>query len=348
MNTPYADEPKNFSYPSNIAKIPYASFLKIKKYAYDEGMATVGKEQNDAIGAFQDSTLMKNITDGLADRAQDIFSDGTGGQSLMTLDDEDAIQQARNRSQTLQNRLSMWGLIKPWADTRTDEQVLDSEFKVDKNWLGQGGDTVTMRDLLEQKNDAIDFNNAGYKQSYVDLAMPNEFQYDYGANWNNTFKLGTMALFADDPGRMAGILVGGGTIGGVIGGLSTTLAAPTVTKIRIVQSSIAAGSRTITAEITWDEKVTVAGTPQVVIANGNQGSGSGRGPHTLSYTATGSTANRKRFTVASQTVAEDDVLTLGGSNISLNSGTITDTADGSTAASLVLSGLTAVTLTVVA
>ncbi len=58
-----------------------------------------------------------------------------------------------------------------------------------------------------------------------------------------------------------------------IGGLSTTLAAPTVTKIRIVQSSIAAGSRTITAEITWDEKVTVAGSPQVVIANGNQGTG---------------------------------------------------------------------------
>ena len=131
-----------------------------------------------------------------------------------------------------------------------------------------------------------------------------------------------------------------------VGGLSTTLAAPTVTKIRIVQSSIAAGSRTITAEVTWDEKVTVAGSPQVVIANGNQGTGSGRGPHTLTYTATGSTANRKRFTVASQTVAEDDVLTLGGSNISLNSGTITDTADGSTAASLVLSGLTAVTLTV--
>ena len=24
--------------------------------------------------------------------------------------------------------------------------------------------------------------------------MPNEFQYDYGANWNNTFKMGTMAL----------------------------------------------------------------------------------------------------------------------------------------------------------
>ena len=75
-----------------------------------------------------------------------------------------------------------------------------------------------------------------------------------------------------------------------------------------------------------------------------------RANHTLTYTATGSTANRKRFTVASQTLGEDDVLTLGGNNITLNSGTISDTVRGGTAqaASLVLSGLTAVTHTVLA
>ena len=33
--------------------------------------------------------------------------------------------------------------------------------------------------------------------------MPNEFQFDYSANWNNTFKLGTMALAADDPQKAA-------------------------------------------------------------------------------------------------------------------------------------------------
>ena len=94
----------------------------------------------------------------------------------------------------------------------------------------------------------------------------------------------------------------------------------------------------------------VAGSPRVSIANGNQGSGSGRGPYLCVYTATGSTANRKRFILASQTIAEDDVLTLGGSNIALNSGTISDTVRGGTnlAASLVLSGLTAVTHTVLA
>ena len=134
-------------------------------------------------------------------------------------------------------------------------------------------------------------------------------------------------------------------IGGLAGAdASTGLRAPTVTSMRFVQAAYAAGSRTITVEVTWDEGVTVAGTPQVVVANDS------RADHTLSYTATGSTANRKRFTAASQTVAEDDVLTLGGTNIAANGGSISDTVVGGTtlAASLVLSGLTAVTKTVTA
>ena len=44
--------------------------------------------------------------------------------------------------------------------------------------------------------------------------MPNEFTYDYGANWNNTFKLGTMALAADDPSQAAKVLTSGALIGG--------------------------------------------------------------------------------------------------------------------------------------
>ena len=140
-------------------------------------------------------------------------------------------------------------------------------------------------------------------------------------------------------------------IGGLAGATDTTgLRAPTVTKMRFVTASLVnGGSKTMTVEITWDEGVTVAGSPQIVVANGNQSS-DGDGNATLTYTATGSTANRKRFTNASLTFSTNDVYTLGGSNISLNSGTISDTVRGGTAqaASLVLSGLTAVTKTVVA
>ena len=140
---------------------------------------------------------------------------------------------------------------------------------------------------------------------------------------------------------------------------STGLRAPTVTNMRFVIGSTSttdftAGSsaQTLLVEITWDEGVTVAtSNPTLAIANGNEGSGSGRGPYTLVYTGTGSTANRKRFILASQTIAEDDVLTIGGANIVLaSSSTISDTVVGGTtlAASLVLSGLTAVTHTVLA
>ena len=145
--------------------------------------------------------------------------------------------------------------------------------------------------------------------------------------------------------------------GGLAGATDTTgLRAPTVTAMRFVKGTTATTDLTasnsaarILLEITWDQAVTVVGSPTVVVAH-RHAAGGGYGNYTLVYTATGSTANRKRFTLASQTIAEDDVLTLGGANIALAGGTISDTVRGGTAqaASLVLSGLTAVTHTVLA
>ena len=143
--------------------------------------------------------------------------------------------------------------------------------------------------------------------------------------------------------------------GGLAGATDTTgLRAPTVTSMRFVKGTTANTDLTavdstgrVMVEITWDEEVTVVGSPQVVVAN-NNASGGGFGNYTLTYTATGSPANRKRFTATSQSLGNTDVLTLGGSNISLNSGTISDTVRGGTsqAASLVLSGISAVAVTI--
>ena len=145
-------------------------------------------------------------------------------------------------------------------------------------------------------------------------------------------------------------------IGGLAGATDTTgLRAPTITSARFVTSTHAAGTPTITVEVTWDEAVTVVtsgGTPTLTLVNGNEGTGSGR-TCVLTYTATGSTSNRKRFTASNLTVAEDDVITLGGgsqADIALNSGTLSDTTDGSTttAALRVLTALSAQTQTVTA
>lgn len=166
---------------------------------------------------------------------------------------------------------------------------------------------------------------------------------------------GTAATGNDNASATPEVLV---AIGGLAGTSSSTgLRAPTITDMRFVVGTTAAtdltagsSSQTIQVELTWDEGVTVVGSPTIAVTNGNEGTGTGRGPYTLVYTATGSTANRKRFILASQTIVADDVLTLGTANIALAGGTISDTVVGGTtlAASLDVSGLTDVTHTVLA
>ena len=141
--------------------------------------------------------------------------------------------------------------------------------------------------------------------------------------------------------------------GGLAGTSATTgLRSATVTSMRFVKGTTANTDLTavdstgrVRVEITWDEEVTVAGTPQVVVANSNA-SGGGFGNYTLSYISSGSTANRKLFEATSQSLGNTDVLTLGGANITLNSGTMKDTASGTVDSSLVLSGISAVAVTI--
>ena len=177
-------------------------------------------------------------------------------------------------------------------------------------------------------------------------------QDSYATQGGWAMRAGTKSQGNDNTSADPEILV---AIGDLAGSTDTTgLRAPTVTHMRFVKGTTAATDLTaadstarILVEITWDEAVTVVGSPTVVVANSNA-SGGGFGNYTLVYTATGSTANRKRFTLTSQSLGNTDVLTIGGADIQLAGGTISDTVRGGTslAASRVLSGLTAVAVTI--
>ena len=45
-------------YPVGLGRIPYASFLEINRYEYQEAMDKVAKSQNDALGALQRLSLI--------------------------------------------------------------------------------------------------------------------------------------------------------------------------------------------------------------------------------------------------------------------------------------------------
>ena len=155
----------------------------------------------------------------------------------------------------------------------------------------------------------------------------------YATNAGWVMRAGSTATGNDNTSADPEVLV---HIGGLAGTSSTTgLKTPTITALRYVIGSTATtdmtagdGTQRILVEVTWDEEVTVAGSPQITIVNGNQSS-AGYGNHVLTYTATGSTANRKRFEKTSASLGNTDVLTTPAA-IALNSGTISDTVVGGT------------------
>jgi hypothetical protein len=101
-------------------------------------------------------------------------------------------------------------------------------------------------------------------------------------------------------------------IGGLAGTTATTgLRAPTITSVRWVTTATVAATRTITAEVTFDEQVTVtvdgaSNEPRIVCAVSG-----GAGATTLSY-ASGTGTNRLRFSKASVVVATSNVWSIGG------------------------------------
>ena len=114
------------------------------------------------------------------------------------------------------------------------------------------------------------------------------------------------------------------------GGLTTSLGAATITVAEsITTTADKSDGFTLCIRVRYNEAVDVAvSNPTIAVTNGNQGSGSGRGPHTLTY-ASGTGSNELVFSLAiaaaNAATNADDVLSLAAQNITLaSSSTIKD------------------------
>ena len=139
-----------------------------------------------------------------------------------------------------------------------------------------------------------------------------------------------------------------------IGGLATSIGAADITEIEFVSTAFdKSDGGNIDMLVRFNEPVDVTGTPRVSITNGNQGAGSGRGPHLANYlSGTGTNELVFRCTIAANNAATNanDVLKVVANPVSLNGGTIKDkgTNTASTITSSVAIGTAAGTLTVAA
>jgi len=111
-------------------------------------------------------------------------------------------------------------------------------------------------------------------------------------------------------------------------GLAVKLGNADITQIEFITTSFdKSDGGNIDVRVRFNEPVDVTGTPRVSITNGNQGTGTGRGPHLANYlSGTGTNELVFRCTIAAANAAtnENDVLVIGANATALNGGTIKD------------------------
>ena len=126
-----------------------------------------------------------------------------------------------------------------------------------------------------------------------------------------------------------------------LGGLSASIGAADITEIEwITTTADKSDGFTLSARVRFNEPVavvTTGGTPTLSATNGNEGSGTGRGPHALAY-ASGTGTNELVFSLAiaaaNAATNADDVIVFGANPLALNSGTIKDVATSTTNATI--------------
>ena len=152
----------------------------------------------------------------------------------------------------------------------------------------------------------------------------------------------------DNPNATPEVLV-------AIGGLAVSLGKADITEYEFITTSFdKSDGGNIDVRVRFNEAVDVTGTPRVSITNGNQGSGSGRGPHLANYlSGTGTNELVFRCTIAANNAATNasDVLVIGANALAQNGGsTIKDkgTSEASTITNSASIGTAACSITVAA
>ena len=188
--------PESLEYPLGISKIPYASYLNIKKYEYQEGLKKVASNQNDALGSVQRSLVLKNLVNGVSRTAAGLY----GGNGFLV----DIDQRAIGQNERIKN---------PRRARGTGHNIKEIS-QGDEDIILPNGKTTTLNKLLGDKSEKLEKREAGLQASQLNVAMPDDYQYSYGADWNNKFKMGTLALAADNFAQFGLLTAAGGVAGG--------------------------------------------------------------------------------------------------------------------------------------
>tara|TARA_B100001989_G_C24536827_1_gene464933 strand:+ start:430 stop:1674 length:1245 start_codon:yes stop_codon:yes gene_type:complete len=198
------------TYPAGLTNIPMASYMRITRFQYNDGLKRARENGQQGAGASLGELGDRSGKIGklFKEATQNTFGGIDRGSSetdkLNANFEKAAIQQL---SKLTDKKLK--------ARTKQRQAELDAGDYSNIDFplrLQDGTILESAESLAELKKRSKETANA--VPTIYHLPMPNEFQYSYGAEWGNTFKLGTMARILDDTTGSIGQMLATATIGG--------------------------------------------------------------------------------------------------------------------------------------
>ena len=178
-------------YPKGLRTIEYASYMRITRYKYNEGLRRARdngiNDVQSAMGsnwAFQGTKALTNKT------MQFTYGNIDHGSGDLQAFEAQLKQVVKNSNSD-----------KGWfaKDRASYNQVNAGDYSnIDFPITLQDGTTFDNAEQLVQLRNKSESSSKALKSLYF-LPMPNEFSYAYNASWDNKFKMGTMARVLDNP-----------------------------------------------------------------------------------------------------------------------------------------------------
>ena len=178
-------------YPKGLRTIEYASYMRITRYKYNEGLRRARDNGMQGVEAAMGNNIGYQATKAITNKTlQFTYGNVDHGSGDLQAFEAQLKQVVKNSNSD-----------KGWfANDRANyNQVKAGDYSnIDFPITLQDGTTFDNAEQLASLRNQSQQSSKALKSLYF-LPMPNEFSYAYNASWDNKFKMGTMARVLDNP-----------------------------------------------------------------------------------------------------------------------------------------------------
>ncbi len=178
-------------YPKGLRTIEYASYMRITRYKYNEGLRRARDNGMQGVEAAMGSNIGFQATKAITNKTLQFtygnLDHGSGDLQAFEAQLKQVVKNSNSDKGWFANDRANYNQVKAGDYSNIDFPITLQ----DGTTFDNAEQLASLRNQSQQSSKAL--------KSLYFLPMPNEFSYAYNASWDNKFKMGTMARVLDNP-----------------------------------------------------------------------------------------------------------------------------------------------------